>query len=457
VRYDALIEQAWGRQSVVAEHAPVGLPAELELQALWFSGAFGRDFTSTTGEAVRILQFGEWNRGAGPDFQHVVVGIQGREFRGSLELDPYASDWENHQHATNPAYRHVVLHVSFRSEERDHFIRNDEHALIPQVIIDDDALALALQRPRRETAIARAGRCVAPLRVMEPVRVLALLREASLYRAQNKARRFLQNADVHGRDAALFQSVAQTLGYRSNALAMQILAQRASLSKMREIPNGTEAILFGSAGFLHPKIHEQATGATREYLSDLWKTWWKHRTYFESSREIPWKMHGHRPANHPHRRVAALALLAQHWPTFRALATARPFRPEPLLQALSKIRHEFWNHHHTLASARSETPIALFGKTQALEWIANHLAPLALLDDPEYDYDAYCQLKALSCNESVRRAGIRLFGSEALAKPWQKSLAHQQALLQVYRDFCLEDTSDCAHCPFPEQLSQWQP
>ena len=457
MRYDALIEQAWGRQSVVAEHAPVGLPAELELQALWFSGAFGRDFTSTTGEAVRILQFGEWNRGAGPDFQHVVVGIQGREFRGSLELDPYASDWENHQHATNPAYRHVVLHVSFRSEERDHFIRNDEHALIPQVIIDDDALALALQRPRRETAIARAGRCVAPLRVMEPVRVLALLREASLYRAQNKARRFLQNADVHGRDAALFQSVAQTLGYRSNALAMQILAQRASLSKMREIPNGTEAILFGSAGFLHPKIHEQATGATREYLSDLWKTWWKHRTYFESSREIPWKMHGHRPANHPHRRVAALALLAQHWPTFRALATARPFRPEPLLQALSKIRHEFWNHHHTLASARSETPIALFGKTQALEWIANHLAPLALLDDPEYDYDAYCQLKALSCNESVRRAGIRLFGSEALAKPWQKSLAHQQALLQVYRDFCLEDTSDCAHCPFPEQLSQWQP
>jgi hypothetical protein len=50
-----------------------------------------------------------------------------------------------------------------------------------------------------------------------------------------------------------------------------------------------------------------------------------------------------------------------------------------------------------------------------------------------------------------------LFGSEVLAKPWQKSLAHQQALLQVYRDFCLEDTSDCAHCPFPEQLSQWQP
>jgi hypothetical protein len=373
-----------------------------------------------------------------------------------LELDPHPGDWENHQHATNPAYRNVVLHVSFRGEERSHFIRNDEHTLIPQVIIDDEAIARALQVPRRETAIARAGRCVAPLRDMSAVHVQTLLREASLHRAQNKTRLFLQNVDAHGRDAALFQSVAQTLGYRGNALSMKILAQRASLRKLRESHDAIEAILFGSAGFLHPQIHERATGATREYLRALWETWWKHRALFESTREIPWKMHGHRPANHPHRRVAALACLAKHWPTFRSLAYARPFRVEPLLAALNQLHHEFWNHHHTLASVRSATPIALFGKTQALEWIANHLAPLALHEDAEYDYEVYQTLRAPTCNETVRRAGIRLFGHETLAKPWQRTLAHQQALLQIYRDFCLEDTSDCAHCPFPEQLSQWQ-
>ena len=457
MRYEALIEQVWGHSAVVAEAAPMILPAELELQALWFSGAFGRDFTTVTGEKVRIVQFGEWNRGAGPDFQHVVVSIGGKEQHGALELDPYASDWENHQHATNPAYRNVALHVSFRGEERAHFIRNDEHTLIPQVILSEQALLDALQRPRCETAIARAGRCVAPLKRMETMRIEQLLEDAAMHRAKNKARRFQQIAEVHGRDAALFQSAAQTLGYRSNALVMQILAQRASLPKLREVPHGTEAILFGCAGFLHPAIHEKATGETREYLSNLWQTWWKYRGAFESIREFPWKMHGHRPANHPHRRVAALAMLAQHWPTFRALALARPFSPKKLLDAVAKMSHPFWNFHHTLASARSDSAIALFGKTQALEWIANHLAPLALADDPAYDYTSYQSLRALSCNESVRRAGIRLFGNEALAKPWQKSLAHQQALLQIYRDFCLEDTSDCAHCPFPEQLSQWHP
>ena len=41
---------------------------ELELQAHWFASDFGREFRTTAGDAVRIVQFGVWNREAGPDF-----------------------------------------------------------------------------------------------------------------------------------------------------------------------------------------------------------------------------------------------------------------------------------------------------------------------------------------------------------------------------------------------------
>jgi hypothetical protein len=457
VNYATLIDSVWNQPGLVCEPLHTPLPAEMELQALWFSGSFGRRFVSTAGQQVEVTQFGEWNRGAGPDFHHVVVLIDGIPHHGALELDPYASDWEHHQHSINPAYREVVLHVSFGGEEREHFIRNDQHQLIPQVVISAHDLAVALQRPKRETAIARAGRCVAPLRHMNVSQIAALMEQSALHRAQLKARRFWQIAEAHGRDAALFQSVAQTLGYRSNALTMQVLAQRASLTKLHEHPDAIEAILLGAAGFLHPQIHEKSQGETRAYLETLWHTWWKHRAHFESIHPLPWRLHGHRPANHPHRRVAALAVLVEHWPKIRHHAMARPFSPNRLLKVITDLTHPFWNHHHTLGSQRSEASIALFGKTQAVEWIANHLAPLALLDDPHFDYDAYSGIRALSCNESVRRAGIRLFGSEILAKPWQRNIAHQQALLQIYRDFCLEDTSDCAQCPFPEQLSQWLP
>ena len=41
---------------------------ELELQARWFAGDFGRSFTGTAGQEIEIVQFGIWNREAGPDF-----------------------------------------------------------------------------------------------------------------------------------------------------------------------------------------------------------------------------------------------------------------------------------------------------------------------------------------------------------------------------------------------------
>ena len=48
---------------------------ELELQSLWFAGAFGRDFASSDGENVHIIDFGEWNNGPGPDFTKCVIKV----------------------------------------------------------------------------------------------------------------------------------------------------------------------------------------------------------------------------------------------------------------------------------------------------------------------------------------------------------------------------------------------
>jgi hypothetical protein len=36
------------------------IPSELELQARWFAGDFGRDFVSTNGDQIGIVQFGVW-------------------------------------------------------------------------------------------------------------------------------------------------------------------------------------------------------------------------------------------------------------------------------------------------------------------------------------------------------------------------------------------------------------
>ncbi|PYI74706.1 MAG: hypothetical protein DMF04_12200, partial [Verrucomicrobia bacterium] len=49
------------------------IPNEFELQARWFAGEFGRDFKTATGEPIEVIQFGFWNREAGPDFQDAAI------------------------------------------------------------------------------------------------------------------------------------------------------------------------------------------------------------------------------------------------------------------------------------------------------------------------------------------------------------------------------------------------
>jgi hypothetical protein len=77
--------------------------------------------------------------------------------------------------------------------------------------------------------------------------------------------------------------------------------------------------------------------------------------------------------------------------------------------------------------------------------------------DVETAWESYFRLGAGEGNQKLRRASLRLFGTnQKRAAHFQKRYYQQQGLLQIYADFCLEDFSDCAHCSFPEQLRQWQ-
>jgi hypothetical protein len=456
--YAFLLESVWHPPLAFAETNGAAFPPELELQALWFAGSFGRIFRTTDGRAVRIIQFGEWNRGAGPDFAQVAVEIDGDLKTGDLELDTTASDWESHGHSANEAFRNVILHVVFQAEPRPIFTRTDQHREVPQVVISSMQLADAMNRPQQEVAIARPGRCVAPLRGLPIGAIDRLLEEAAKHRAAVKAAKFLRIADAHGIDAALFQATAETLGYRGNGLAMRLLTQRAPLAALRGgDADSVEALLFGSAGFLSPALHERAPADTRDYLENLWETWWRERAKFEvtANRAIHWKTFGQRPANHPHRRIGALAVIVKNWTAYRKVALARPFQAKPVIDFLESLEHPFWSKRHTLSSAASPVKIALFGRSQALELLANHLIPLALHEDA-ISFRDYFKLRSSAPNDKVKRCALRLFGTREAKLPWLKRVCHHQALLQVYHDFCLEDFSDCANCPFPEQLAQWR-
>jgi hypothetical protein len=68
---------------------------------------------------------------------------------------------------------------------------------------------------------------------------------------------------------------------------------------------------------------------------------------------------------------------------------------------------------------------------------------------------AYAQLPARLSNRRLETAATRLFGGDPRRGQFLKTVAHQQGFLQIYEDFCMQDNSDCAQCPFPEQMQKW--
>ncbi len=425
---------------------------ELELQARWFAGDFGRSFTGTAGEKIEIVQFGTWNREAGPDFSDAAIRLNGRDvLRGSIEFDLSDQNWESHGHATNAAFDETVLHVFVESGSREFFTRTSDNRLVPQVRVDPAALPSSFLT---HLPLARPGRCHAPLRALPEEKIQSILDAAAQFRLQRKATRLRRLSEAHGESEALFQEIAAALGYKENKLPFTLLAQRLPLQILRHRPNEIEAVLFGLSAFLDATDLAGFAPGTRVYLRTLWDQWWPRRADLERLILPPrtWRLSGTRPLNHPQRRLAALAGIAAAWP--QLLRSLGKSDLAPVRKFFHELTHPYWIFHYTLTSEPSPSAMALVGETRLREIEANVILPFRQLQGCNV-WPEYAKLAARLTNRRVETGAARLFGDDPRRTGFLRTVARQQGLLQIYEDFCLQDDSDCAQCPFPEQMQKW--
>src|SRR5438105_9552957 len=185
------------------------IPSELELQARWFAGDFGKRFISTAGDEIDVVQFGTWNRETVPDFRDAAIRINGGDpIRGCIEIDLLDRSWETHGHATNPAFETTALHVFVERSDRAFFTRTQSNRNVPQVCIDPATLPEAFNA---NIPLARPGRCQAPLKDLPEEQIRSVLGGAAQFRLRQKANRIRNKIDAHGRDETLFQEIASAL------------------------------------------------------------------------------------------------------------------------------------------------------------------------------------------------------------------------------------------------------
>ncbi|OCA02998.1 DUF2851 family protein [Akkermansia glycaniphila] len=431
----------------VSEPLPGELPGEAVLQACWQAGLLGREWTMQDGRRVRMLDFGVWNRGAGPDFLNATMEVDGRRLQGDVELDRQPEDWERHGHGVNGRFDGVMLHVAFARPGRVWFTRNSRHEEVPLVVVPAEAWHAATG-VRLPLPSARADLCRLPLAEMSDADVVSLLQAAAAFRMQAKRRRFRRKAELCGDHQAWYEAWAETLGYRVNREAMSLLAGRAPLASLH---GQEEAVLFGTAGFLVPVLPDRCDEETRAYHGRIWQSWWERRDEFELSEErrLPWSYAGIRPANHPHRRLAALCLTVAGWKEFSSLLRARETRR--LETYLNGLTHPYWSYRVSLPSPVLKNRLVLVGKDRVRDFLVNHV--LAYDEDP-VAWEIYLRLPGGSPSARVVRMSDRLFGSRSGGEVLVKRAYQHQALLQIEEDFC--QPSLCEECLFPRQLQDWR-
>ncbi|GAB5560534.1 MAG: hypothetical protein SynsKO_21810 [Synoicihabitans sp.] len=285
---------------------------ELLLQRLWAEQLFDRSHLRTQhGDPLRILRGGRWNRQGGPDFRQAEIRIGERVVHGDVELHLREPDWKAHQHASDPAFDEVVLHVVLFPTPRK-YTRGTGGRQIPILILlphlwhdleeyaADAAVSAIARRPADR--LAEMWRDLGPEACRE--RIVAEARKRWL----GKVRYARVRIEKLGWAGACHQTALEVLGYRFNRVPMLTIAAE----------NPLEIWMAGEVAV---------------------------ESVFEQHRDR-WQLSGVRPANHPRKRLHAYERWIKQggdWPqTLQQLASTWPSTPDHCspLSDIAEIRRE---------------------------------------------------------------------------------------------------------------------
>jgi hypothetical protein len=430
---------------------------EKTLRTLWYEGRFERRGLKTVdGRPVSVVTPGEWNLDQGPDFRGAEFRLDGRTVRGDVEIHVTDRDWAGHGHDRDPGYDGVALHVFLNSSARGAFRpRRSDGAEVPSVSLMGrlpEPWSVLVRHfdaagyPFNSTCgLGACGKKMGLARFDALGRLLELAADG----------RVLLKGETLGTDEARWAALARGLGFHRNKAGMEEVARRVSWAFLRahaaapreERAERIEALLFGAAGLLEGA---EGTPEGRRMLA-VWDEW---RPAFGAAEPpIAWVFRGVRPQNFPHRRLAALARLAD-----RALDGPAPAGSGP--EAFLVGAEGFFARRAHWTSAPFARPAALVGPDRAQTLWVNVFLPAAAADARRRGDEAaerelrrrYAGLKLREPNGAARLMAHRLLGDERAARFPLKHEFQQQGLLQIFQDFCDTKPWACQVCVFPQVI-----
>lgn len=352
--------------------------SEKYLYKIWLEKDFQLEhLQSLSNKNISIVNPGIRNESEGPDFLKAMIMIDEQLLEGDVEIHIKNNDWYAHGHEKDENYNNVILHVVKDDSDVD-FVRTCNGKKI-------EVLQLQLEEMVKKYEAF-------PCKNWEPIdftHFQDVIRDYANNRFQRKTLDARKSLLRYQPEQYFFIGLLDVMGYSKNRQAMKAIAKSLDISLLYKILHEIdeekrllflEATFLGIAGLLDERYRKYY--GNEAYFESLRKYWKKISLKHNFFKIIDNKFHfaGSRPANHPHKRLAALAQIINNmFPKMPGQTTLEILFSGRKFESIMEMLHEkyqlpsgMWKNHPLFQSHNSNQ---LIGNGRLMDFITNVVTP----------------------------------------------------------------------------------
>lgn len=395
-----------------------------------------KELRTTTGQLLEVIDSGQSNTNAGPDFFNAKIKLDGVLWVGNIEIHRASSDWFKHGHHTNRVYDSVILHIATNIDTE---ITRTTGENIPQLQLECPEY---VQQNFRELLSAdRYPPCYRIIPSLSPLTIHSWMSALQFERFEQKAAQLserLKYCNQHWEDA-FFMTLSRNFGFGLNSDAFETWAKHIPLravDKHRDDLFQVEAIFFGQARLLEEELgDEYYIKMKREYA------YLAHKFNMTPMNPLQWNFLRLRPVNFPHIRIAQLACLYH-----RCYGLLSQLMEKQTLKDIRDLlkggTSEYWVTHHLFGVTSPSRPKSLSNTSIDLLIINTVITFL-------YAYGIHKGNERLCQRANVFLEELRS-ENNYITRMWEQcgikanNAGDSQALIQLKKEYC--DKKKCLYC-----------
>lgn len=397
---------------------------------------------------VSILNTGEHNLHAGPDFTNARIRIGDTVWAGNIEIHKRSTDWFVHNHHADKAYDNVILHVVY---EYNGDVFNSKNQVVPSLELKNFIGENVLVRYEHLYKNKQSIPCGSLFTDVSPIERESWLERMLIERLEQKTS-FIEeiHSFTNGNwDETLYLLLCKNFGFRINSDAFLQLGRSVPLHTLLRHASSTEqieALLFGQAGLLD-------TAADDAYIRRLRGEYNHLKRKYGLQGPVPhtWKFLRMRPRNFPTIRIAQLAgFIARYQHTFSKLIELSSLKEARSL--FDTKASSYWEDHFVFGETSTQEARSL-GISSIENIFINTVCPLLFYYGKARQEEPVCE-KALAWMYELKAEDntiTKLYGHNGYKA---NSAAGSQALLQLHSCYC--SLKKCLSCGIGTQILKGQ-